>query len=69
MYPSLASIMSRVPKSLPPAEEASSTYDLKDMRAPALTGFALRTMISMFEGPAGSWIYPVIAWQSGIAQV
>ena len=34
-----------------------------------MTGFALRTFISLFEGPAGSWIYPVIAWQSGISQV
>lgn len=56
-------------KLLPPAENAPPLYDLRDMRAPVMTGLALRTCISLLEGPAGAWIYPVIAWQSGLTQV
>ncbi|GAX84285.1 hypothetical protein CEUSTIGMA_g11707.t1 [Chlamydomonas eustigma] len=56
-------------KILPSADEAIPEYDLRLMRSPVLTGFALRTFISMLEGPGGSWIYPIIAWQSGLTQV
>jgi hypothetical protein len=54
---------------LPPVEEANPEYDLRLIRSPVLTGFSLRTFVSMLEGPGGSWIYPIIAWQSGITQV
>ena len=56
-------------RTLPPAEKAPATYDLKDMKAPVLTGFALKTFTSLLESSAGAWLYPVIAWQSGLTQV
>ena len=56
-------------KLLLPAANAPPLYDLKDLRAPVMTGFTLRTCISLMEGPAGAWLYPVIAWQSGLTQV
>ena len=57
------------PRTLPPADQASPAYDLKDMKSPVLTGFALRTFMSLLESAAGSLLYPVIAWQSGLTQV
>ncbi|GLC33742.1 hypothetical protein PLESTB_000111000 [Pleodorina starrii] len=57
-------------KDLPPAHDVSDApYELKELQAPVLRGLALSFFLNIFESGLGSWIYPVLAKQSGVTQV
>ncbi|EFJ49246.1 hypothetical protein VOLCADRAFT_89962 [Volvox carteri f. nagariensis] len=55
---------------LQPAQELTDApYELKELHAPVLRGFALNAFVSVFESSLGAWIYPILAKQSGVTQV
>lgn len=56
-------------QALPPVEEASPAYTLKSLSAPVLSGFALRTFISLMESTGGYLVAPVLLWNSGVTHV
>lgn len=52
---------------LPPVEQASPAYDLKDLRSPVLSGTALNVFAKALEVEAiGNLVYPIIFTNSGI---
>jgi hypothetical protein len=62
--------MSTVTRRLKRAEEVTEgPYELKELQAPVLRGFALTTFVNLFEGSVGDLIYPSLAQKSGVTQV
>lgn len=55
---------------LPRAEDVTDgPYELRLLKAPALSGLGLGLFAWLIESRLGSLIYPIIAKQSGVTQV